>query len=151
MRGNQGTNPSSPSSRDEASEQLEPCYFRGHWQLELRGLGRLDGHLFLRVVVLVFDWFFLSCLIERESGSRLVLAGCLSYSAVRPNMHPPHPEKDPTFSLTATSKTTPSSLCATLKDMCLLCPYWNIVKNVAWGTPNGPASGWALLRDARYQ
>jgi hypothetical protein len=53
-RAAQGTNRSLPS-RDEASEQLEPCYFTGHWQLELRGLGRLDGHLFLRVVVLVFD------------------------------------------------------------------------------------------------
>ena len=90
-------NRSSPSgsSRDKASEQLEPCYFTGHWQLELRGLSRLDGHLFLRVVVLVLIRFFLSCLIERIAARMPVdwmsflLGGATEYasSSLRERFH----------------------------------------------------------------
>jgi len=60
----------------------------GTGNLNSVGLGRLDGHLFLRVVVLVFDWFFVSCLIERVATRigrmSFLLGGATEYASSSP-------------------------------------------------------------------
>jgi hypothetical protein len=124
-----------------------PCYFTGHWQLEFRDWGRLDGHLFLRVVILVFDRFCLSCLIERVAARMPVgrisflLGGATEYASSSPR------ERSHIFFNGNMQDDTIFAVCHAKRHV----PVLGHCQKRCLGNAQWSASVWALLRDARYQ